>query len=211
MKVLVGPRAGPGHDGAEARTAQTLAGPAGTVSSLLQLGVANLSRPLTAAEVSLLREALKGEEELVGYVCGGVHLGAAEADTLDDQGRRSVRVVAVTDHVNLTWRSPLTGPNDDRFGPRFPGMTGIYAAEAVLDRVGVARGMIVTPGVVAGVQDDRRLDAYEAGTAGACGHVAASSELVPVVIVAAHMGLRVAAAVVTTGRSQEEETGSGRS
>lgn len=59
-------------------------------------------------------------------------------------------------------------------------------------------GIIVTPGAVAGVHEDGRLDVYEAETALACGFVAASSEVVPTVIVAAHMGLRVAAALVTT-------------
>jgi hypothetical protein len=72
-------------------------------------------------------------------------------------------------------------------------------------------GIILRPGVVAGVGDDRHLNAYEVRTAGIHGHVAASSELVPVVIVAAHMGLHVAAAVVTKGGSQEEETDCGRS
>ena len=217
MKVLVGPRADLGRDSAEALAARVLAGPEGTVVSLPQAGVANLSRPLTAAEVALLREALAdggapaGKSALVGYVCRGVRLETAGVDDSDDRGGHQASLVAVIDHANLTWISPLTGPNDDRVGPRFPSMTGVYAAEAVLDRLGAGGGMIVTPGVVAGVRDDGLLNAYEAETASTCGHMAASSELVPVVIIAAHMGLRVAAAVVTTYRSEEEETGSGRS
>ncbi|MEZ5203625.1 MAG: purine-nucleoside phosphorylase [Acidimicrobiales bacterium] len=36
--------------------------------------------------------------------------------------------VLIRDHVNLTGRNPLLGPNDDRLGPRFPDMSDAYAA-----------------------------------------------------------------------------------
>jgi purine-nucleoside phosphorylase len=32
----------------------------------------------------------------------------------------------VTDHLNLTGRNPLIGPNLDDFGPRFPDMSRVY-------------------------------------------------------------------------------------
>jgi purine-nucleoside phosphorylase len=35
--------------------------------------------------------------------------------------------VLIADHVNLTGRTPLLGPNDDRLGPRFPDMTHAYS------------------------------------------------------------------------------------
>lgn len=191
MKVVVSPRAS--LEGGEATSvARTLAGAGGVVVSLPQVGVRTLKRPLSAAEVALLREALAGEEPEVGYVCQGAWLP-------NDEASGPLRVVAVSDHVNLTWRSPLTGPNDTRVGPRFPSMTGIYRPEVVLDRVGAAGGIIVQTGVVAGVRDDGRLTSYEAEVARTPGYLAVSEELVPVVIVAAHMGLRVAAAVVMEG------------
>ncbi len=36
-------------------------------------------------------------------------------------------LVIISDHLNLTGRNPLTGPNDDRLGPRFPDMTNVYS------------------------------------------------------------------------------------
>jgi purine-nucleoside phosphorylase len=35
-------------------------------------------------------------------------------------------LVALRDHINLQGANPLIGPNDDRFGPRFPDMTRAY-------------------------------------------------------------------------------------
>lgn len=52
-------------------------------------------------------------------------------------------LVLITDHVSLTGLSPLTGPNDERIGPRFPDMTEVYSptlrarAHAAATRAGV--------------------------------------------------------------------------
>jgi purine-nucleoside phosphorylase len=37
------------------------------------------------------------------------------------------QLVAISDQINLTGASPLTGPNDERLGPRFLDMTDAYA------------------------------------------------------------------------------------
>lgn len=39
----------------------------------------------------------------------------------------------ITDHINLTGRNPLIGPNDDTLGPRFPDMTAPYSPN-LMDR-----------------------------------------------------------------------------
>ncbi len=38
-------------------------------------------------------------------------------------------LVALRDHINLQGANPLIGPNDDRFGPRFPDVTHAYDPE----------------------------------------------------------------------------------
>ena len=221
MRVLVGPRADMAGERSAARVAGALAGPKGTIVSLRQMGVTDLSRPLSAAEVALVRQALAGDVSaapggraagsLIGYVCRGSGIGPAgpvdgerptggaaapDAQTVDAQTGRLLRLAAVADHVNLTWLSPLTGPNDDAVGPRFPSMTGIYSPEVVVDRLGSAEGMIVLTTVVAGVGDEADLNAFEREAFAAGPYPVASSELVPVAIIAGHMGLRMAAVVV---------------
>lgn len=38
-------------------------------------------------------------------------------------------LMVLTDHLNLMGDNPLRGPNDARFGPRFPDMTAVYSPE----------------------------------------------------------------------------------
>lgn len=60
-------------------------------------------------------------------------------------------VMVISDHINLTGKNPLIGPNDDRLGPRFPDMTHAYdpglrrlALERARDRrVPVAEGVFI--------------------------------------------------------------------
>ena len=60
-------------------------------------------------------------------------------------------LVVISDHINLQGINPLIGPNDERFGPRFPDMTQAYwkpyreIALAEAKKLGIA----VTEGVYA--------------------------------------------------------------
>ena len=47
---------------------------------------------------------------------GGINLGYSQG-----------ALVLIRDHINLQGTNPLVGPNDDRFGPRFPDMTHAYS------------------------------------------------------------------------------------
>jgi purine-nucleoside phosphorylase len=52
---------------------------------------------------------------IVTNAAGGINLGYSEG-----------ALVVLRDHINLQGTNPLIGPNDDRFGPRFPDMTRAY-------------------------------------------------------------------------------------
>jgi len=55
---------------------------------------------------------------IVTNAAGGINLSYSEG-----------ALVALRDHINLQGANPLIGPNDDRFGPRFPDMTHAYDPE----------------------------------------------------------------------------------
>jgi Phosphorylase superfamily len=225
MRVLIGPLAELRTQTLALAVAERLAGPDGAVISLRRAGVPNLSRLLSEAEVETLREAVRGSpfgeraatggerELMVGYVAAGSLL----RERVDELEPDPTVLVAVTDHADLTWRSPLTGPNDEEVGPRFPSVGGVYSPETVKSGWAGAgkgsslriagEGMIVVPGIVAGVQDDRCLSDHEAHMAAILGCTGVSSELAPVAVVAAHLGSRLAAVVLTLRDGRETPGG----
>lgn len=62
-------------------------------------------------------------------------------------------IMIIRDHINLTGHNPLTGPNDDEWGIRFPDMTAVYD-EALCRKAGkiaAQKGIPVREGVYAGL------------------------------------------------------------
>jgi purine-nucleoside phosphorylase len=60
-------------------------------------------------------------------------------------------LVLIRDHINLQGTNPLVGPNDDRFGVRFPDMTHAYAKDyrALAKEEAATLGMALHEGVYA--------------------------------------------------------------
>ena len=69
-------------------------------------------------EPALLMGRLGSPELLLTNAAGGVNPSFG-AGTL----------MVMRDHINLTGRNPLMGPNDDALGPRFPDMSEVWAAD----------------------------------------------------------------------------------
>ena len=55
---------------------------------------------------------------IITNAAGGINLGYSQG-----------ALVLIRDHINLQGTNPLVGPNDDRFGVRFPDMTYAYSKE----------------------------------------------------------------------------------
>jgi purine-nucleoside phosphorylase len=62
-------------------------------------------------------------------------------------------LMVMRDHINLTGRSPLTGPNADELGPRFPDMTDAWSPRLRqrLHAAGVAEEVVLEEGVYIGL------------------------------------------------------------
>jgi purine-nucleoside phosphorylase len=62
-------------------------------------------------------------------------------------------LMVIRDHLNLTGRSPLMGPNDDSMGPRFPDLTDVWepGLRAALHAAAAAEGVPIEEGVYAGL------------------------------------------------------------
>ena len=62
-------------------------------------------------------------------------------------------LMVIADHLNLTGRSPLFGPNDDTMGPRFQDLTEAWSPRlrAALHAAGAAEGVDLAEGIYAGL------------------------------------------------------------
>jgi purine-nucleoside phosphorylase len=109
-------------------------------------------------------------------------------------------LVVVSDHINLQGLNPLVGPNDDRFGPRFPDMTRAYwkpYREMALEE---ARrlGKNVYTGVYAGLLGPSYETPAEIRCLRAIGADLVGMSTIPEVIVATQMGIKVLAVSCVT-------------
>jgi xanthosine phosphorylase len=103
------------------------------------------------------------------------------------------RLMAISDHINMLGSNPLTGPNDDAVGPRFPSLRDAYdpalrgrlrEAAAALD-IDLAEGVYLA---TAGPSFETPAEIRAFRTLGAD---AVGMSTVPEVILARHCGLRV--------------------
>jgi len=99
----------------------------------------------------------------------------------------------IRDHINLQGANPLIGPNDERFGPRFPDMTQAYwrsyreIALAEAKRLGIE----AHEGVYAALPGPSYETPAEIRYLRTIGADLVGMSTVPEVIVARHMGIRV--------------------
>lgn len=102
-------------------------------------------------------------------------------------------LMIISDHLNLMGDNPLLGPNDERFGPRFPDMTEVYSRELQEHVVDVARelGIEVRRGIYAALAGPSYETPAEIHMLRTFGADAVGMSTVPEAIVARHMGIKV--------------------
>jgi len=109
-------------------------------------------------------------------------------------------LMLITDHINLQPINPLSGPNDDEFGPRFPALDDAYDRELQTRLRAAARagGVTLHEGVYLACLGPSFETPAEIRAYGRLGADAVGMSTVPEVIVARHCGLRVAAVSAIT-------------
>ena len=102
-------------------------------------------------------------------------------------------LMIISDHINLLGANPLTGPNDERFGPRFPDLTTTYAPELQNMVIEEAKAMDLDMrrGVYASLTGPSYETPAEIHMVRTLGGDAVGMSTVPEAIVARHMDMRV--------------------
>lgn len=104
-------------------------------------------------------------------------------------------LVVLSDHINLQGSNPLNGPNDERFGPRFPGMSHAYSQSYRNLAQDAARelGIDLKEGVYAALSGPSYETPAEIRYLRVIGADLVGMSTVPEVIVARHMGINILA------------------
>ncbi len=113
-------------------------------------------------------------------------------------------LVAISDHINLLGFNPLTGPNDDAFGPRFPPMAAAYDPHlrARLHAAADVLGTVLHDGVYLATAGPSFETPAEIRAFRTLGADLVGMSTVPEVIVARHAGMQVAAVSAVTNLAE---------
>jgi len=115
-------------------------------------------------------------------------------------------IMIIDDHINLTGQNPLVGPNDDRWGTRFPDMSRAYdaaladLAEKNADRLGIS----IRRGVYAGLQGPSLETPAEVRFLKRIGADAVGFSTIQEAIAGVHARLRILALSTITNLSDPE-------
>lgn len=118
-------------------------------------------------------------------------------------------VMLIEDHVNLMFRSPLVGVNDDQLGPRFPDMSAPYdqALMRLAEQSARSAGFDLPCGVYVGMLGPTYETRAEYRMCRSLGGDAVGMSTVPEVIAARHAGLRVLGLSAITNACSPDQLG----
>src|SRR5579862_6011535 len=121
---------------------------------------------------------------LLTNAAGGINLGYSQG-----------ALVLIRDHINLQCTNPLVGPNDDRFGVRFPDMTHAYsrAFREIAREEAAKQSLILHEGVYAALLGPSYETPAEIEYLRRIGADLVGMSTVAEVIAARHLGLNVLA------------------
>jgi purine-nucleoside phosphorylase len=188
--------------GVEGHAGELVAGRVGGTPALVLSGRAHPYEGYSHREATILLRAVLAlgvETLVVTNAAGGLNPAFDPGD-----------VMLIIDHINLSGDNPLTGPNVDRFGPRFPPLTDAYdpalralaLESAERSDVGLESGVYI---MLAGPSYETRAEMRMLRTLGAD---AVGMSTAHEVIVARHAGVRVLGfSLITNKATDDVETG----
>jgi purine-nucleoside phosphorylase len=102
-------------------------------------------------------------------------------------------LMIIDDHINVMGTNPLVGPNDERFGARFPDMSEVYSVRlrGIATEVAMQVGLALEHGVYIAVHGPSYETPAEIRAFRTLGADAVGMSTVPEAIVARHMGIEV--------------------
>ena len=122
------------------------------------------------------------KQVILTNAAGGINTGFAQG-----------ALMIIDDHINLLGTNPLVGPNDERFGARFPDMSEVYSSRLrkAADEAAAAAGVPVTHGIYLVTHGPSYETPAEIRYFRSIGADAVGMSTVPEAIAARHMGLEV--------------------
>jgi purine-nucleoside phosphorylase len=170
-----------GHNG------HLLCGKVAGVTAVVMDGRLHAYEGYSLAQVTMsvrLMKALGIELLILSNASGGLNTDFRAGD-----------ILVIEDHINLMFRNPLIGINDEGLGPRFPDMSRPYCPRLVEQALASARraNIVAYPGVYIAVTGPNYETRAEYRMLRAIGGDAVGMSTVPEAIAAAHCGLRVLA------------------
>lgn len=125
--------------------------------------------------------AVGAESMIITNACGALNRNYRVGD-----------LMIMNDHINHMGDNPLIGPNDEKVGPRFPPMQGVYTPELVEQAMKIGReiGAPVHAGVYVAVSGPSYETAAELRAFKIMGADVVGMSTVPEVIVAVHGGIK---------------------
>ncbi len=106
---------------------------------------------------------------------------------------RTGSLMAITDHINMTGQSPLTGANHEAWGPRFPDMSRVYSPRllALAHKTALGLGIRLEQGIYAGLPGPQLETPAETRALRILGADAVGMSTVMEAVAARHMGLEI--------------------
>jgi len=164
-----------------------VAGYVGDAPVIVLSGRAHLYEGYTTLQATFgtrVMKTLGAHSMVLTNAAGGINLSYSQG-----------ALVAISDHINLQGANPLTGPNDDHWGPRFPDMSEAYslAYRKIAREAAESLGFSLPEGVYAALAGPNYETPAEIRYLRAIGADLVGMSTVPETIVANHMGMRVLA------------------